>query len=77
MLAPCLRAFQEALRAWPKTILSGQAGFIITLCGGIEERNASRQRLAIVPWHPFRRAGGQFLCMALQLDQVVEGVDAT
>ena len=36
-----------------------------------------RQSFAIVPRHPFRRPGGQFLGMALQLDQVVEGVRAT
>ena len=35
-----------------------------------------RQSFAIVPRHPFRRPGGQFLGMALQLDQVVERVDA-
>jgi len=32
------------------------------------------QSLAIVPGHPFRGAGGQFPGVALQLDQVVEGV---
>jgi hypothetical protein len=35
------------------------------------------QSLTIVPRHPFRGAGGQFLSMTLQLDQVVEGVGST
>ena len=41
------------------------------------KRMGSRQSLAIVPWHPFRGAGGQFPGVALQLDQIVEGVGAT
>ena len=36
-----------------------------------------RQSLAIVPRHPFRGASGQFPGMALQLDQVGEGVGST
>ena len=36
-----------------------------------------RQRLAVVPWHPLRGPGRQVLTMALQLDQIVEGVDGT
>ena len=39
--------------------------------------DSPRQSLAIVPGHPFRWTGGQFLGVALQLDQVVEGVGAT
>ena len=35
------------------------------------------QSLAIAPRHPFRGTGGQFHGVALQLDQVVEGVGAT
>jgi len=53
-------------------ILSGHAGFIITL-----NRIEVRQSLAIVPWHPLHGTGGQFPGVALQLDQVVEGVHAT
>jgi hypothetical protein len=30
----------------------------------------------IIPWHPLCGAGGQFLSVAFQFDQVVEGVDA-
>jgi hypothetical protein len=47
-----------------KTILSGHVGFIITL-SGIGKIHSLRQRLAIIPRHPFRGMGGQFLCMAL------------
>jgi hypothetical protein len=35
----------------------------------------SRQRLAIVPGHPFRRILFQLLGVPLQLGQIVEGVD--
>jgi hypothetical protein len=35
-----------------------------------------RESLAKVPWHPLRGAQGEFPGMALQLDQVVERVDA-
>src|SRR5580704_5758041 len=47
-------------------------GFILTLNGiGV------CQSLAIVPRHPFRGPGGQLPGVALQLDQVVEGVGST
>ena len=62
--------------AWPQSILYGHAGFIIAL-NGTGREHGSRQSLAIVPGHPFRGPGGQFLSVALQLDQIVEGVGAT
>ena len=68
---PVLRKYHCAPCLWPESILFGHVGTIITLNGfGV------RESLAIVPWHPLRRAGGQFPGMPLQLDQVVEGVDA-
>ena len=45
--------------------------FIITL-----NAFGVRESLAKVPWHPLRGAQGEFPGMALQLDQVVERVDA-
>jgi len=49
----------------------GHIGTIVTLNGfGV------RESLAKVPWHPLRGAQGEFPGMALQLDQVVEGVRA-
>jgi hypothetical protein len=35
-----------------------------------------RQRLAIVPWHPFCRIGRQFIGVSLKLGQLIEGVGA-
>src|SRR5579864_9407717 len=39
-------------------------------------RDSSGQGVAIIPGHPFLRAGGQFPGMALEFDQIVEGVCA-
>ena len=65
---PVWRAFQSVTQAWPQSILFGQAGFIILqrVC----------QRLAVVPRHPLRWVGRQFLGVPLQLGQIVERVGA-
>ena len=69
---PVFRPFSSDAPAWPKSILSGHAGFIILRgcrCG------EPRQRLAVVPGHPVRRLLFQFLGMPLQLSQIIERID--
>ena len=65
---PVWRPFRSVTQPWPQTILFGQAG--------IHHTSAPRQRLAVVPGHPLRGVGRQFLGVALQLGQIVERVGA-
>src|SRR5947209_2571113 len=70
---PVSGPFSRDAPAWPKTILSGQAGFILLRgCGPCEPR----QRLAVVPGHPLRRVLLQLLGAPLQLGEVAEWIDA-
>src|ERR1700730_9988041 len=68
---PVWRSFRNVIPARPQTILFGQEGPII-LRGG--RRGESRQRLAVVPGHPFRRLLFQLLGVLLQLSQIVERI---
>ena len=70
---PVFRPFSSDAPAWPKTILSGQAGFIILRGRGCCQ---SSQRLAVVPRHPLRRLPLQLPGMPLQFRQVVERIDS-
>ena len=76
---PCRIHHNSAESGWGE-VLSPQrrSGCRWILQGrGIAGNPDSRQSLAIVPRHLFRGAGGQFPGVALQLDQVVEGVSST
>jgi len=65
------RPFSRDAPAWPGTILSGQAGFIILRGSG---RGQPRQRLAVIPGHPLRRTTLQLLSVPLQLSQIIERI---
>ena len=65
------RPFLSDAPAWPHSILSGQAGFIILRSRG---RGEPRQRFAVVPGHPLRWVLLQLLGVPLQLCQIVERI---
>jgi hypothetical protein len=62
---PCFSGISRGSLCLTASILFGQTGFIITL-SGIGMIHSPCQSLTIVPRHPFRGAGGQFLSMTLQ-----------